>query len=112
MLNVCAVLIELCLPFCKGDLTKLGKIDASYSASAACRLNYDFENCLAGGQISTYETLCTLIDRIDFLLDSFTRRGTESGVEKHKNFVECSAYLMRCLFQRKRETGKQEPAAG
>ncbi len=51
MLNVCAVLVELCLPFCKGDLSKLEKISASYSASPACRINYDFETCLAGGQI-------------------------------------------------------------
>ena len=54
MLNICAVLIELCLPFCKGDITKLDKIDASYSASPACRLNYDFETCLAGGQIGRF----------------------------------------------------------
>ena len=54
MLNICAVLIELCLPFCKGDITKLDKIDAAYSASSACRLNYDFETCLAGGQIGRF----------------------------------------------------------
>ncbi len=52
MLNVCAVLIELCLPFCKGDLSKLEKIDASYSPSTVCKVDYKFESCLAGGQIS------------------------------------------------------------
>lgn len=50
MLNLCAVLLEFFLPI-SSDNEKLLKVDLSYSSSSACRLNYDFETCLAGGQI-------------------------------------------------------------
>ena len=51
MVNLCTVLLDLCMPFCQGDLEKLAKVEPSYSTSKACRLNYDFETCLGGGQI-------------------------------------------------------------
>ena len=50
MLNLCSVLLEFFLPIGQ-SLDKLENVDVSYSASPACRLNYDFEACLAGGQI-------------------------------------------------------------
>lgn len=50
MLNLCSLLLELFLPI-SSDHQKLLKVDLGYSASPACRLNYDFEACLAGGQI-------------------------------------------------------------
>ena len=50
MLNLCSVLLEFFLPIGQ-SLDKLEKVDIGYSASPACRLNYDFEACLAGGQI-------------------------------------------------------------
>ena len=51
MLNLCAVLLELCMPFCTKSRDKLLKVDVGYAQSDSCRLNYDFETCLAGGQI-------------------------------------------------------------
>nr|KAG5687824.1 hypothetical protein BaRGS_025464 [Batillaria attramentaria] len=50
MLNLCGVLLEFFLPI-SADRQKLLKVDLGYSSSPACRLNYDFEACLAGGQI-------------------------------------------------------------
>ena len=50
MLNLCSVLLEFFLPIGQ-SLDKLEKVDIGYSASPACPLNYDFEACLAGGQI-------------------------------------------------------------
>ena len=44
------MLLEFFLPIGQ-SLDKLEKVDTGYSASPACRLNYDFEACLAGGQI-------------------------------------------------------------
>ena len=54
MLNLCSVLLDLCMPFCSGDDAKLSKISHSYSVSKSCTLNYNFEPCLAGGQIGDY----------------------------------------------------------
>ncbi|XP_076441977.1 uncharacterized protein LOC143280995 isoform X2 [Babylonia areolata] len=50
MVNVCAVLLELYLPIGQ-SVEKLERVDLGYSASPACRLAYDFQPCLAGGQI-------------------------------------------------------------
>lgn len=50
MLNLCAVLLEFFLPISQSS-EKLNKVDTGYSASQTCRLSYDFEACLAGGQI-------------------------------------------------------------
>ena len=51
MLNMCSILLDFCMPFCQGDMARLSKVDPDYPASPACMLNYDFETCLAGGQI-------------------------------------------------------------
>ncbi|XP_070185437.1 uncharacterized protein [Littorina saxatilis] len=51
MLNLCFAMLEFFLPISQ-SLDKLEKVDIGYSASSACRLNYDFEACLAGGQIA------------------------------------------------------------
>ncbi|XP_019628918.1 PREDICTED: uncharacterized protein LOC109473492 [Branchiostoma belcheri] len=56
MLNLCAVLLHLCMPIVKGGQDKLTKVDPAYSKSQACRLNYEFETCLAGGQIVSEES--------------------------------------------------------
>ena len=50
MVNLCGVLLKLCLPFC-GKPDKLAKVKVEYPTSQACQLNYDFETCLAGGMI-------------------------------------------------------------
>ncbi|KAL8576659.1 hypothetical protein ACOMHN_025134 [Nucella lapillus] len=50
MLNVCAMLLEFFLPISQ-NLEKLEKVDLGYSVSPACRLTYDFQACLAGGQL-------------------------------------------------------------
>ncbi|XP_071101148.1 uncharacterized protein [Haliotis cracherodii] len=50
MMNFCGMLLEFFLPI-YSDKAKLDKINLGYSTSEACRLNYDFETCLAGGQI-------------------------------------------------------------
>lgn len=50
MTNFSAVILEFFLPIGL-DSSKLMKVDLSYSASPACRLNYDYETCLASGQI-------------------------------------------------------------
>ncbi|XP_078607185.1 uncharacterized protein LOC144879516 isoform X2 [Branchiostoma floridae x Branchiostoma japonicum] len=56
MLNLSAVLLHLCMPIVKGGQDKLAKVDPSYSKSQPCRLNYEFETCLAGGQIVSEES--------------------------------------------------------
>ncbi|XP_066289548.1 uncharacterized protein [Branchiostoma lanceolatum] len=56
MLNLCAVLLHLCMPIVKGGQDKLARVDPAYSKSQACRLNYEFETCLAGGQIVSDES--------------------------------------------------------
>ena len=53
MLNVCTALLQFYLPISQ-SLEKLEKVDLGYSASPACRFSYNFEACLAGGQISEY----------------------------------------------------------
>ncbi|XP_067687796.1 uncharacterized protein [Haliotis asinina] len=50
MVNFCGMLLEFFLPI-YSDKDKLDKVNLGYSTSEACRLNYDFETCLAGGQI-------------------------------------------------------------
>ncbi|XP_041374880.1 uncharacterized protein LOC121387745 [Gigantopelta aegis] len=50
MLNFCSCLLDFFTPIF-ADSTKLKKIDLGYSTSEACRLNYDFETCLASAQI-------------------------------------------------------------
>ena len=51
MLNFCSCLLDFFAPIF-ADSTKLQRIDLGYPTSGACRLNYDFETCLAGAQIS------------------------------------------------------------
>ena len=52
MLNLCSILLEFFLPIGQ-SLEKLQKVDLGYSVSSTCRLTYDFEPCLAAGQIGT-----------------------------------------------------------
>lgn len=55
MLNFCGVILEFFLPIYSSP-DKLSKIDYTYSTSDAGRLNYDFEDSLAGGQIGNNTT--------------------------------------------------------
>ena len=59
MLNLSSVLLEFFLPISQ-SLDKLEKVDIGYSASPSCRLNYDFEACLAGGQIGETDLITAL----------------------------------------------------
>ncbi|XP_064597872.1 uncharacterized protein LOC135464377 [Liolophura sinensis] len=89
MLNFCSVLIELFLPaIYSSDL--LAKVDMTYPASEACRLNLDFETCLAGGQIVPQGCIekeigllpLTLQGRFNFLTECYhlTQRALSIGV--------------------------------
>ena len=51
MINVCSILLDLCMPFCKANMTAYADICHKYAASKHCPINYNFEPCLAGGQI-------------------------------------------------------------
>ncbi|XP_013383358.1 uncharacterized protein LOC106153808 isoform X1 [Lingula anatina] len=86
MQNLCAVLLEFCVPFFK-DISKLEKIDSSYSHSAACLLNYDYETCLAGGQIVSEKTLD----------DDDTKNKSESSEEQFNFMTEVFHLTQRAM---------------
>ncbi len=58
MVNLCAVLLELCRPFMSSSSSgpKLLLIQPSYPSSPVCRLQLSGETCLAGGIIGELQT--------------------------------------------------------
>ncbi|CAH1790115.1 unnamed protein product [Owenia fusiformis] len=117
MLNLCTVLLELCMPFCH-DVTKLTKIDASYAGSTSCRLNYNLETCLASGQIVQEESdmkekaECENVqDSFNFMTEIFhiTQRALNVGTLSATNtFLHNNQSLARAFHAQWKGTPQEQ----